>query len=161
MGDENDWWRLFEGADDPSPDAPKTAIRRSRGRPRTRNPPPFEVPPHVIERMRRRGPGNITKEQCKQNAEEARRDGIGWGMFRASKRKENTANNNRQVEKRRRIAKLYSANEDIILGPLSVYAVAKLILGRETNLGLGDRALRGYITWIRAFERKWRAGRAK
>ena len=162
MGDENDWWRLFEEPDDRSPDAPKTAIRRSRGRPRTRNPPPFEVPPHIIERQGRGGPRNITKEQCKQNAEEARREAIGWSMFRASKRGENTANNDRQIEKRQRILKLYGENGDIISDySLSVTRVTGIILRERDSLGLGERALWDAIAKIRTLDRMWTPWRAR
>ena len=64
IGDEIDRWiEVWLGAsDDTSPDPPKTASRRSRGRPRTRNPPPFEVPLYIVERIRRAGGGNIPED---------------------------------------------------------------------------------------------------
>lgn len=164
IGDEIDWswFDEIDWSDNPLLDSPKTASRRSRGRPRTRSPPPFEVPPRLVERMRRAGPGNITEEQCKQDAEEARREAIGWAMFRASKGGRNTANNNRQKEKRRRILRLYRENADLILDySLSIMKVTDIILGERDSLGLAERSLWNAIAEIRNQDRKWTPWRAR
>ena len=146
IGDEINWSWL-DGLDDPSPTPPKTAVRRSRGRPRTRNPPPLVVPPHILERQRRGDiPVNITKEGCDQAREEERRDAIGWAMFHASKEGRNTANNDRRKEKHLRIIQLYRDNAELILDySLSVTRVTDIILRERDSLGLGRRALWGAI----------------
>jgi hypothetical protein len=159
IGDESDWW--LEGPDDASPDAQKAAPHRSKGRPRTRNPLRFEIPSHTVKWFSRVEP-NITKEQCRQASEEARREAIGWSMFRASQAGRNTANNDRESEKKHRILKLYRDNNDIILDySLSIKKVVGIILHKRDSLGLGERALWDVVALIRTQDRNWRARKAR
>ncbi len=173
MGDEID--RLIEawvgGSDDASPDPPKTPIRRSRGRPRTKRPPRFEVPSHIVELIRRRGrAGNIPEksEEDRRECEEDRRERVSEAVRAAYREGRNTANANRKKEANQRKVKIIKGNKDIIADQsLSISAAAALIISQGRNHDLGDRTLRDAIgrirkfVWIGKVARKGKAGKAK
>ncbi len=165
LGDKNDWWRLFEGPDEPTPDLPKTAVRRPRGRPRTKSPPRIELPTYIIELQHRDGPVNITEDAHQEYlrmCEEDRREKAGDGIRKAFASGLNTANNDRHNVKCQRHNNIFLENSSLIFTlSLSSSAVARLIIKRGKNYGLGFHRLRKAVALKRGDPQPMKVGQAK